>query len=82
MQYLYSKSLCDYCCKTMYYDAFSRAPVLTRLSNITEVEIVVGEEAEHLLKDILMRLKVENRLTLSNISNIQNFLLPLLKSRG
>ena len=82
LRYLYSGSPCCCCLNEISYDALSRAPVFTRLSNITEVDIVVLEESEHFLKDILMQLKKINRLTLHNISNSQEFLLPVLESNG
>ena len=52
LTYFYSDWSCDCCCHEIYYDAFSRAPVFTRLNNITEVGIVATEESEQLLKDL------------------------------
>ena len=66
----------------LYYDALSRAPMLTRFGNITEVDIVVREESEHFLKDILMQLKKIQRLTLYSVRESQEYLLPVLESNG
>ena len=82
LRYFHSEWLCDCCCTTMYYDAFSRAPALTRLGNITEVDIIVIKGSEHFLRDILMQLKKIKRLTLHRLSESHKFLLPVLESNG
>ena len=82
LKYLYSGRPCACCFNQMYYDALSRAPVFTRLGNITEVDIVVIEESEHLLKNILMQLKKIKRLTLYGMWESHEFLLPVLESNG
>ena len=79
LTYVYSIWLCGLYRGEKYYVALTRAPMFTRLSNITEIDIVVREESEHLLKDVLMRFKTVKRLTLSEISNFYKFLLPALE---
>ena len=81
-RYLHIDWGCGCCCQEKYYDALSRTPMFTRLSNITEVDIVVREESEHFLKEILMQLKTVKRLTLSRLSNFHKFVLPALESNG
>ena len=78
LRYLYS----DCRSQEKYFDVLTRSPVFTRLSNITEVDIVVKEESEIFLRDLLMQLKTVKRLTLSKMSNLQKFLLPALESHG
>ena len=66
----------------MYYDALLRTTLITRFGNITEVDVVVTEQTVHFWKDILMRLKKIQRLTLCSVWESQEFLLPVLKSNG
>ena len=66
----------------MYYDAFSRAPVLIRFGNLTEVNIVLKEKSEHFWKDVLMQLKKIQQLTLYSVCESQKYLLPVLESTG
>ena len=82
LRYVYSEWGSRCWSKEIDYDALSRAPMLTKLHNITELDIDVTEESEQFWKDILMQLKKIQRLTLYSMWEFQEFLLPVLESNG
>ena len=79
---LYSDWSSDCGNNELYYDALSRAPLMTSVRNLTEIDIVVTEESEHFWKEILKQLKKLKLLTLCSVWKSQEFLLPVLKSNG
>ena len=79
LRYIQNSKLID---EPIDYTLFLRGPVLPRLCNITEVDILVTEQSDHYIKELLMPLKKIKIMSLDGMSQSREHLLPVLESNG